>query len=393
MQQASLSTVFARCKFKFTPRQAAFTPDERTLIAASADGTLTLWSTKSLRPLGALALPRRRAPSSPPPVAASSVPGSGSGGGRALGLFPSCFAVTPDSKSIIVGTTAPPLLLVYDIASLSLRHGAALPRAALGVAGLQLLPDSRTAAVLCGDGLVRLVDFESCELEGEVAMRSAAATAAGSNVGGAKRPAAVVRAEAIAADCRGNLLAAITDDGDARLYDLAAVRAALAAARRQSAAAAGGAAARGGCGEEGVRLVSAAELAALPGSLLDGSHPLPLRLGAAAAAAARAAGGEVWQLTAAPGQGRVDWALEKASSLLLVLAHGDAAVKAAMCSKDALQSLLDCLQRLTPPHLVRVRARGVLPAAAVSQGLHFLLPASLLPSKGLCLALQACMHA
>jgi len=62
----------------------------------------------------------------------------------------------------------------------------------------------------------------------------------------------------------------------------------------------------------------------------------------------------VWQLSAAPGQTRIDWALEKCSSLLLVMAHADAAVKSTMCSKDGLQSLLDCLQRLQPPHLVKV---------------------------------------
>jgi hypothetical protein len=83
----------------------------------------------------------------------------------------------------------------------------------------------------------------------------------------------------------------------------------------------------------------------------------PLAMSAATAAQQRAvavASLEVWQLSAAPGQGRTDWALEKCSSLLLVMAHADAAVKATMCSKDGLQSLLDCLQRLQPPHLVKV---------------------------------------
>jgi hypothetical protein len=78
-------------------------------------------------------------------------------------------------------------------------------------------------------------------------------------------------------------------------------------------------------------------------------------LSTAARSVPAAASLQVWQLSAAPGQGRVDWALEKATSLLLVMAHADAAVKATMCSKDGLQNLLDCLQRLQPPHLVKVR--------------------------------------
>lgn len=79
----------------------------------------------------------------------------------------------------------------------------------------------------------------------------------------------------------------------------------------------------------------------------------------AVTAAAAAASLELWQLTAAPGQGRADWALEKCASLLLVMAHADAAVKATICSKDGLQSLLDCLQRLQPPHLAKASgARG-----------------------------------
>jgi hypothetical protein len=82
--------------------------------------------------------------------------------------------------------------------------------------------------------------------------------------------------------------------------------------------------------------------------------PLPSLAPPAARATSAATGLQVWQLSAAPGQSRVDWALDKASSLLLVMAHADAAVKATMCSKDGLQSLLDCLQRLQPPHLVKV---------------------------------------
>lgn len=56
------------------------------------------------------------------------------------------------------------------------------------------------------------------------------------------------------------------------------------------------------------------------------------------------------------GQSRADWLLEKCTTLLLLLAHADAVVKGTMCSKDNLQSLLDCLQRLQMPHLLRVRS-------------------------------------
>lgn len=90
----------------------------------------------------------------------------------------------------------------------------------------------------------------------------------------------------------------------------------------------------------------------------NGTPASPLATAAAAAAAQQrllaTANLEVWQASAAPGQTRHDWVLEKCSSLLLVLAHADAAVKATMCSKDGLQSILDCLQRLQPPHLAKV---------------------------------------
>ncbi len=42
-------------------------------------------------------------------------------------------------------------------------------------------------------------------------------------------------------------------------------------------------------------------------------------------------------------------------SLLLLLSNADALVKAYCCSRDALQQHLDCLTRLQPPSLVRVR--------------------------------------
>ena len=54
------------------------------------------------------------------------------------------------------------------------------------------------------------------------------------------------------------------------------------------------------------------------------------------------------------GQSKADWLLEKCVDLLLVLANGDLVVKASMCSKDNIQSLLDCTQRLPMPHLYKV---------------------------------------
>ncbi|GBF94025.1 hypothetical protein Rsub_07293 [Raphidocelis subcapitata] len=251
--------------------QAHYSPDEHTLVAAAADGSFTVWSAKSLRPLGSFRLPRRPAPGAAPDGAAGEQPAAAAAGAP-VGLFPGCFAITPDSRTIVVGTTAPALLLVYDAAGLALRHAVALPRARGGVATVQPLPDARTAAVLCADGSVCVVDFEAGSCEGEL------------RLGGAAGAAAPLRADAIYADARGNLLAALTDDGCARLFDLAAARAAL--ARRRGAAAAAGAAAGGGA-----RRVGAEEVAALPAALVEGSFPVPIQLGAAAAAAAKAARG------------------------------------------------------------------------------------------------------
>jgi hypothetical protein len=44
-------------------------------------------------------------------------------------------------------------------------------------------------------------------------------------------------------------------------------------------------------------------------------------------------------------------------SLLLLLSNADALVKGYMCTKDTLQQHLDCLSKLQPPALVRVRGK------------------------------------
>jgi len=70
-----------------------------------------------------------------------------------------------------------------------------------------------------------------------------------------------------------------------------------------------------------------------------------------AAAAAAAAGGMQ--------QTRGEWLLEKCLDLLLVLSHADSVVKGLMCSRDNLQQLLDLIQRLGPPGLLKVRGAEV----------------------------------
>ena len=54
---------------------------------------------------------------------------------------------------------------------------------------------------------------------------------------------------------------------------------------------------------------------------------------------------------------QLEWILDKAINLLLVLSHADAVVKAAMCSRDSLQHHLECVGggRMQPNHLVKVR--------------------------------------
>jgi len=267
--------------------QAGYSPDERTLVAAAADGTFTLWAAKSMQPVGSFTLPRRRSDGEDglcAPINSSNALSSSSAQAAAdgdAGLYPSCFAITLDSRSIVVGTTSPALLLVYDRTCLALRHGVALPRCRRGVVAVHALPDARTAAVVCADGSVSVVDFEAAAEEGEIALST------GANASGMR-----LRAEAVSVDARGNVLAVITDDGAARVYDLAAARAAM--AKRRAANAQGGsgavaavaaAAAAGGA----IRKVSAGELAVLPDSLLEGAFPLPVHLGAAAAAATKAA--------------------------------------------------------------------------------------------------------
>jgi hypothetical protein len=252
--------------------QAAFAPDEATLVVAAADGAFSLWGASTLRPLGGFRLPR--AP------AAGGAAAAAAGGAPAAALYPSCFAVTPDGRSIVVGATAPALLLVYDAVTLALRHGVKLPRHRRGVAGLHALPDARAAVVLCLDGSVSVVDFEAAEAEGEVPLAPAGAAAkAGGGGSSAAAGAPPARADAIAVDARGNALAVLTDDGGARLYDLGAARAAMARRRGATAAAA----------PPGARRVSEGELAALPPELTEGSFPVPIPVGAAAVAAAKAA--------------------------------------------------------------------------------------------------------
>ncbi|KAI8465354.1 MAG: hypothetical protein J3K34DRAFT_461431 [Monoraphidium minutum] len=258
--------------------QAAYTQDERTLVVAAADGAFTLWDAKRMRPLGGFSLPRRAGGGAADAAADAAA-------GAPAGLYPSCFCVTPDSASVVVGVTAPPLLLVYDLAAGALRHGVALPPRRRGVAALAPLPDGRAAVVLCGDGAVLIVDFEAGAVEGEVALSGAPAAAARAAArgrpGGAGSGSAAVRGEAICVDERGNLLTVLTDDGAARVYDLGAARGAMAAAARRR----GREAREAGAG---ARLVGAGELEALAPALLEGAFPVPVQLGAAAAAASKA---------------------------------------------------------------------------------------------------------
>jgi hypothetical protein len=59
-------------------------------------------------------------------------------------------------------------------------------------------------------------------------------------------------------------------------------------------------------------------------------------------------------LTHSSSNSRGEWLMDKCVSLLLVLAHADSAVKANMCNKENVQSLLDATQRLAMPHLLKV---------------------------------------
>ena len=55
--------------------------------------------------------------------------------------------------------------------------------------------------------------------------------------------------------------------------------------------------------------------------------------------------------------------LQELVNLLLVMSQADGVVKGFVCTKDNLQQLLECLGRVQPPHLVKVRGGGERDAA------------------------------
>mmetsp|Transcript_5084 Transcript_5084/g.11041 ORF Transcript_5084/g.11041 Transcript_5084/m.11041 type:complete len:1296 (+) Transcript_5084:141-4028(+) len=57
---------------------------------------------------------------------------------------------------------------------------------------------------------------------------------------------------------------------------------------------------------------------------------------------------------ATPPLSPLEWVLEKVVNLLLVMSHADTVVKSFMCTRDSLQSHLDCLDRLHAPYLVKL---------------------------------------
>lgn len=105
--------------------QAAFSPPGNIMAAASAAGNITLWNTRELRELGRLSTPA----------------------GQQEQLFaPSCLSLSPDERWLLVGCRAPALLLVYSLQSMQLAHALLLPQEMYGIAQVQLLPDSSSAA-------------------------------------------------------------------------------------------------------------------------------------------------------------------------------------------------------------------------------------------------------
>jgi hypothetical protein len=299
-----------------------------------------------MRPLGGFALPRRRcAPADVITAAGGTVAVAGAAaaaaGAAPAGLYPSCFVLTPDGRTIVVGTTAPPLVLVYDAASHAPRHAAALPRGRGGVRALAALPDSRTAVVLCCDGSVSLVDFEAAAAEGELELPGGSS---GKGVGSSGSSSVRIRAEAMSVDARGNVLAVITDDGGARVYDIPAARAAMA---RAAAAGRGGGEGLVTGGAMQVTKLSAGELAALPDALFDGAFAVPVPVGAAAAAATRAASGGGKSLVpvrsgaaGAAGQAEAITAAGAAGSAVAALRPRQLAPNAAAVSRRRLEEVL-----------------------------------------------------
>jgi WD40 repeat protein len=105
--------------------QAAFSPAGALLAAASPGGTITLWDTKHLRQLGHLQAPL---------------------GQQQQRFSISSISISPDEQWLVAGCKAPALLLLYSLRDRALQYTLQLPQDMFGVAQLQVLPDSSSAA-------------------------------------------------------------------------------------------------------------------------------------------------------------------------------------------------------------------------------------------------------